>query len=181
MKYRKKPVVIEAIQFTGEPENIEMIRTFARGDISVSRMDPIMPALMVKTLEGELHASVGDYIIKGVHGEFYPCKPGIFKATYEPAEGTGDWKDRFKAEYKQLKDRYDKLHSMCIKYEAGTLDFEPNCPLALLKEQKAAMGHYLRVLEVRGEIEKVDLKLGEDHRADVVEYICGDCEGRINE
>ena len=47
---------------------------------------------------------------------------------------------------------------MCIKYEAGTLDFEPNCPLDLLREQKVAMGNYLRVLEVRGEIENVDLK-----------------------
>lgn len=158
MKYRKKPVVVEAIQFTGERENIEMIRAFSSRDISVSWADPIMPALMVNTLEGKLRASVGDYIIKGVHGEFYPCKPDIFKTTYEPVEGTGDWKDRFKAEYKQLKDRYDKLHSMCIKYEAGTLDFEPNCPLDLLKEQKAAMGNYLRVLEVRGEIENVDLK-----------------------
>lgn len=68
-----------------------------------------------------------------------------------------DYKERFKAEYYQTKIRYDKLHRMCIKYEAGTLDFTPNCTLVLLKEQKAAMGNYLRCLEVRAEIEGVAL------------------------
>ena len=68
-----------------------------------------------------------------------------------------DYKERFKAEYWQTKIRYDKLHKMCIKYEAGTLDFTPNCELALLKEQKAAMGNYLRCLEVRAEIEGINL------------------------
>lgn len=68
-----------------------------------------------------------------------------------------DWKERFQTEYHQLKDRYDKLHKMVVKHEAGTLDFTPNCPIELLKEQKAAMGKYLYVLEVRAQIEKVDL------------------------
>lgn len=70
---------------------------------------------------------------------------------------SSDYKERFKAEYIQTKIRYGKLHNMCIKYEAGTLDFEPSCPLALLKEQKAAMGNYLRCLEVRAEIEGIEL------------------------
>lgn len=68
-----------------------------------------------------------------------------------------DYKERFKAEYRQTKIRYDKLHRMCVKYEAGTLDFTPTCPLELLKEQKAAMGTYLRCLEVRAEIEGIKL------------------------
>ena len=71
---------------------------------------------------------------------------------YEP-----DYKERMKKEYWQLKDRYTKLHNMCIKYEAGTLDFTPTCSLELLKEQKGAMGNYLRCLEVRAEIEGVRL------------------------
>ncbi len=71
---------------------------------------------------------------------------------YEP-----DYKERMKKEYWQLKDRYTKLHNMCIKYEAGTLDFTPSCSLDLLKEQKAAMGNYLKCLEIRAEIEKVKL------------------------
>lgn len=70
---------------------------------------------------------------------------------------SADYKERFKAEYYQVKTRYEKLHRMCIKYEAGTLDFKPDCPLELLKEQKSYMGNYLRCLEIRAEIEKVQL------------------------
>ena len=56
-----------------------------------------------------------------------------------------------------FEERYDKLHNMCIKYEARTLDFTPTCSLELLKEQKGAMGNYLRILEIRAEIEGVKL------------------------
>ena len=70
-----------------------------------------------------------------------------------------DWKERFVQEYKELKERYNKLHRMVIKYEAGTLDFTPNCSLELLKEQKMYMGEYLRVLEIRAEIEDIDLEV----------------------
>lgn len=70
-----------------------------------------------------------------------------------------DWKERFVQEYKELKERYSKLHKMLIKYEAGTLDFTPNCSLELLKEQKMYMGEYLRVLEIRAEIEDIDLEV----------------------
>ena len=71
---------------------------------------------------------------------------------YEP-----DYKERMKKEYWQLKDRYTKLHNMCIKYEAGTLDFTPTCSLELLTKQKAAMGNYLHCLEVRAQIEGIEL------------------------
>ncbi len=70
---------------------------------------------------------------------------------------SSDYKERFRAEYFQAKIRYEKLHRMTILYEAGTLSFTPFCSLALLKEQKTAMGNYLHALEVRAEIEKVDL------------------------
>ena len=70
-----------------------------------------------------------------------------------------DWKERVVQEYKELKERYNKLHKMIIKYEAGTLDFTPNCSLELLKEQKKYMGEYLRVLEIRAEIEDIDLEV----------------------
>lgn len=70
---------------------------------------------------------------------------------------SADWKDRFKAEYLQTKIRYERLHRMVTRYEAGTLDFTPNCPLQLLKDQKRAMGEYLHCMEIRGEIEKIDL------------------------
>ena len=70
-----------------------------------------------------------------------------------------DWKERFVQEYKELEERYNKLHKMLIKYEAGTLDFTPNCSLELLKEQKRYMGEYLRILEIRSEIEDIDLEV----------------------
>lgn len=68
-----------------------------------------------------------------------------------------DYKERFKAEYYQTKIRYDKLHNMIVRYEAGTLNFEPSCPMDLLKKQASFMGQYLYCLEVRAEIEKVEL------------------------
>ena len=70
---------------------------------------------------------------------------------------SNDFKDRFKAEYYQTKIRYDKLHAMIIKYEAGTLSFTPNCSLELLKHQASMMGQYLYDLEKRAEIEKIEL------------------------
>lgn len=70
---------------------------------------------------------------------------------------SSDYKERFKAEYLQTKIRYDKLHKMVIRYEAGTLNFEPSCSIELLKHQKSMMRQYLYDLEVRAEIEKIDL------------------------
>lgn len=70
---------------------------------------------------------------------------------------SSDYKERFKAEYLQTKIRYEKLHTMLVKQQAGTLDFTPTCPLRVLIEQKKWMGEYLRCLEIRAEIEGVDL------------------------
>lgn len=81
--YRKKPVVIEAVQWTGE-NHAEMCE-FINPEVF-----EIIPrvGLVIHTLEGDHHASPGDYIIKGVNGEFYPCKPDIFAKTYESASLT---------------------------------------------------------------------------------------------
>lgn len=76
--FRKKPVVIEAVQFKNG--NFDEIEKFVGGDAAFSN-----GKLIVATLEGPLNASNEDWIIKGVKGEFYPCKPDIFAATYEPA------------------------------------------------------------------------------------------------
>lgn len=70
---------------------------------------------------------------------------------------SSDYKERFLAEYWQAKIRYDRLHQMIVKAEAGTPDFTPDCPLELLKKQKAAMGNYLYCLEVRAQIEQIAL------------------------
>lgn len=69
-----------------------------------------------------------------------------------------DYKERFKAEYWQTKIRYDKLHKLIIKIEAGTCDFTPSCSLEIHKEQAKYMGMYLYILEVRAEYEGIDLK-----------------------
>ena len=84
MKYRKKLVIIEAIQFEDNSDRIIEIHEFMGGDtIRVNYEDKDNPYLKIETLEGIMKASVGDYIIKGVNGEFYPCKPDIFEKTYE--------------------------------------------------------------------------------------------------
>jgi hypothetical protein len=75
-KFRKKPVVIEAVRFTG---NFDEIEQFVGGDAEFRNGE-----LLVATLEGPLRAANGDWIIKGIKGEFYPCKPDVFEATYEP-------------------------------------------------------------------------------------------------
>jgi hypothetical protein len=72
-----------------------------------------------------------------------------------PLMVSNDYKDRFVAEYMQTKIRYNKLHRMIVRYEAGTLDFKPTCPLFLLKEQAEAMGAYLFALEKRAELEGI--------------------------
>ncbi|RNE10988.1 hypothetical protein FAM22280_01358 [Lacticaseibacillus paracasei] len=88
MKYRKKPVEIEAVQFADDPDTLIKINDVLGLDpVNVSYEDPDNPVLKIPTLEGVMTAQVGDYIIKGVHGEFYPCKPDIFEETYEPSIG----------------------------------------------------------------------------------------------
>lgn len=67
------------------------------------------------------------------------------------------YKDRMINEYRETKERYEKLHRMIVKYEAGRLEFVPDCSLELLKRQAKAMGEYLYILEVRAEIEEVTL------------------------
>lgn len=91
MKYRKKPVIIEAIQFEDNSDRIIEIHEFMGGDtIRVNYEDKNNPYLKIETLEGIMNASVGDYIIKGVNGEFYPCKPDIFEKTYERVTDEAD-------------------------------------------------------------------------------------------
>ena len=70
---------------------------------------------------------------------------------------SNNYKERFLAEYYQTKIRYNKLHNMLVKYEAKTLEFEPTCPIEILKRQCSHMGEYLYDLEVRAEIEKIEL------------------------
>ncbi len=84
MKYRKKPVVIDAIQWTGEQGNLlEIAQLAGSGNRPVEKDGT---SLIISTIEGDMIASLNDWIIKGVKGECYPCKPDIFEQTYEKVE-----------------------------------------------------------------------------------------------
>lgn len=84
-KYRKKPVVIEAVQWQGD--NRQEVLDFDKGIEWVAGPGDFHTGdIYVPTLEGRMHASVGDYIIRGVAGEVYPCKADIFAATYDAVE-----------------------------------------------------------------------------------------------
>jgi len=88
MKFRKKPVVIEAIQFLPSRESADAIMELAAGgDRKVHIFNEHgQYSMVIGTLEGDMEARIGDWIIKGVSGELYPCKPDIFLKTYEVAE-----------------------------------------------------------------------------------------------
>ena len=84
MKYRKKPIVIEAIQWNGI--NLEELKWFMKEQFKDVTVSELSFELQIPTLEGTMTVSLGDYIIRGVNGEYYPCKPDIFQKTYEKAE-----------------------------------------------------------------------------------------------
>ena len=94
MKYRKKPVVIEAIKWRSNnlKETMEFLESEFKYEPNTSyatkkfTYDDEYKRLYINTLEGVMRVSIGDYIIKGVNGEFYPCKPDIFEKTYEVVE-----------------------------------------------------------------------------------------------
>ena len=86
MKYRKKPVVIEALQWSKTPIKPEWFEDAFMNDRIKCNFESGMPHLVITTLEGEMRAEKDDYIIQGVKGEIYPCKPDIFEMTYEVAE-----------------------------------------------------------------------------------------------
>ena len=91
MKYRKKPVVIDAIQYWPAKESdiknwLDELDPTIIGKATDIIFDMPPGTLTIQTLEGNMIANPGDYIIRGVQGEFYPCKPDIFEATYEKVE-----------------------------------------------------------------------------------------------
>lgn len=88
MKFKKKPVVVEAFRFLNDATDYNLLQwaneiNFNLGRDFVSWQND---CLLIPTLEGVMKANVGDYIIRGVQGELYPCKPDIFEATYEQVE-----------------------------------------------------------------------------------------------
>ncbi|MET3658375.1 hypothetical protein [Sporosarcina psychrophila] len=92
LNFEKKPVVIEAIQLN--KQTIKEVLVFVYGVESVTTYAIYMVrserSILIQTLEGDMRGVFGDYIIKGIKGEFYPCKPDIFEATYEIVENDND-------------------------------------------------------------------------------------------
>ena len=82
-KFRKKPVVIEAVQWDGKMATLHQLENDGMRAAAVYSFEDNVQSLSIKTLEGSLVVSDNDWIIKGIQGEFYPCKPDIFDATYE--------------------------------------------------------------------------------------------------
>jgi len=82
--FKKKPVVIEAMQFTDEMK--DRCYSWVGSNRYARHTNDDKPELVITTLEGDMVTSIGDWIIKGIKGEFYPCKPDIFEATYEAVE-----------------------------------------------------------------------------------------------
>jgi hypothetical protein len=96
-KYRKKPVVVEAVRWT--ESNLEEIRNFVGSDLieecveffDIKRtLNKMLVGIAIDTLEGTMRVDYGDYIIKGVKGKFYPCKHDIFEQTYEEIVENGN-------------------------------------------------------------------------------------------
>lgn len=161
MKYIKKAVVIDAIQvkannfdricdFMGcTPEQV--LNPMSDIDEFGDSRDPYL-GVIIETLEGKMQANIGDMIIKGVKGEFYPCKPDIFKATYDKAPQ--DYKDRIRAEHYELNERANRLSSFFQTAIFGNLSDEKK---ELMREQLRVMREYLGILGKRCELEGIVL------------------------
>lgn len=154
MKYTKKPITIEAVQWTGN--NLEEICDFiADGSMEYNPID----GLFIKTLEGVHHASVGDYIIKGVHGEFYPCKPDIFEETYSPAK-TADEMFRELGYRRSAKNRYERPEKVdsngCWTYTEIVIDEDEVIKQTHVESERAVYGQYLNGKELRAVCKLLD-------------------------
>ena len=92
MRFRKKPIVIEAMQWDGSDKSAQEILNWAnqRWLYAANNHDKLVTKMIIPTLEGGHKAVPGDWIIKGIKGEFYPCKPDIFEATYETCTDLDD-------------------------------------------------------------------------------------------
>lgn len=126
-------------------------------DISINA-DKECYRLFVKTLNlGELITVDGKDIIKINQENLAQQTISTLQKYGNEKNKMEDYKLRMVKEYKELKDKYDKLHAMLVKYDAGKLDFTPTCPIDLLRKQASVMGQYLYILETRAVIEDVYL------------------------
>ena len=144
--YRKKPVVIQAIQLENlEVDSLMKVQQFVGlgKDIFEVKEDGVV----IKTLEGDMKASTGDYIIQGVNGEFYPCKPEIFEKTYDLADAPESFLDRVIKEKADLAEKTSKLKDFIDNNPK--FDELTNINRILLINQFNAMELYLYALDSR--------------------------------
>ena len=144
-QYKKKPVVIDAIQWDGTEDLALEIAAIGGFEGMLDYKTGAFGGLYIETLEGRMQVSPNDYVIKGVKGEFYPCKPDIFEMTYDKVEES-TFKTRLIAERDELTIKCDKLFS----FIAGThFDNLPQEQKELLPEQLRSMNDYLEILNKR--------------------------------
>jgi hypothetical protein len=152
-KFQKKPVVIEAVQFTGS--NHREVLTFVYPDLSEDAIvgaETMRLPVVIETLEGDMTASPGDWVIKGVKGEFYPCKPDIFAATYSavveaPESNIPPHQQRVIDEKCQLDTRLQALE----KFISGSVVWPglPTPEQQRMRRQRDAMVQYSSILAER--------------------------------
>lgn len=134
-KYRKKPVVVEAVRWTGS--NLEEIRNFVGNDLIENYIEHFdiekvlikqtLVGIAINTLEGTMMVNYGDYIIKGVQGELYPCKPDIFLKTYEEVDNAETQEER-----KTYLSEYLKEHNCSYKEFMEQQEiYDGFCPVGL--------------------------------------------------
>ena len=132
-KYRKKPVVIEAIQYTGNNivEIIKFMQERANGDKSrYLKYNTKKGEYFIPTLEGEHKLTEGDYVICGIKGEFYSCKPDIFEMTYE------------KVDSENLTPRSKE----CIQYISETTEVDEKIVIKVLQAEDEYVKYILKVI-----------------------------------
>jgi hypothetical protein len=146
-KATKKPIEIEYIKFEYSPEGIVRLGEFVGNKLLSCGID----SATIKTLEGNITASDGDYIIKGVKGEFYPCKPDIFKLTYnftEELSATQQELLELKKEYKQVESTVTDITNSRY-YELRKDRENPSIRFNLLNVQYNLAYAYMTMLELR--------------------------------
>jgi hypothetical protein len=144
--YRKKPVVIQAIQLENlEVDSLMALQHFA--GLGNNKLLAVSDGVLISTLEGNMKASIGDFIIKGVQGEFYPCKPDIFEKTYDLADAPESFLDRVIKEKAELAEKTSKLKDFIENNPK--FDELTNINRILLINQFNAMELYLYALDSR--------------------------------
>ena len=170
-KFRKKPVVIEAFQLSSKNHELKYFEDWC-GEVGFHRWTPKDGAIAIDTLEGVMIARVGDWIIRGVQGEFYPCKPDIFAATYELADTVpacpgcaekDEWLKRIEhlicegQEHEHVSDAlHDELHAIittALHVSPSQAGVELEALASLRKEVDEARAEAARLMKLIREVE----------------------------